>query len=209
MWLPHFDVLSQKQANSYRKSLMFKTCQTGGLTKVRACDSAQQKKSGGKKTWKARQGLGIFSYIWVAGMLGVEELQLRNHNSSGGVLQDTCRRGAIPHAWYSWEGEHVSRVISLKPPQMTLPRRTEASSPFVCISVAQCLGFVVSLLTLSSTDTCGAKWQGLFIMIRFLKCYIQCPQFCVCVTHCFNAITSECAASQAQTSQWVYSRGAN
>lgn len=44
-------------------------------------------------------------------------------------------------------------------------------------------------------------------MIRFLKCYIQCPQCCVCVTHRFNAITSECVVSRAQTSQWIYSLG--
>lgn len=41
MWELHFDVLSQNQANSYRKSLMFKTCQAGGLTKVSTCGCAQ------------------------------------------------------------------------------------------------------------------------------------------------------------------------
>lgn len=41
MWELHFDVLSQKQANSYRKSLMFKTYQAGGLTKVNTCGLAQ------------------------------------------------------------------------------------------------------------------------------------------------------------------------
>lgn len=39
MWELHFEVLSQKQANSYRKSLMFKTCHAGGLTKVSTCGS--------------------------------------------------------------------------------------------------------------------------------------------------------------------------
>lgn len=34
MWELPFEVLSQKRANSYRKSLMFKTCHAGGLTKV-------------------------------------------------------------------------------------------------------------------------------------------------------------------------------
>lgn len=40
MWVLHFDVLSQKRAGSYRKSLMFKTCQAGGLTKVSTHGSA-------------------------------------------------------------------------------------------------------------------------------------------------------------------------
>lgn len=41
MWELHFEVLSQKQANSYRKSLMFKTCRAGGLTKVSTCGLPQ------------------------------------------------------------------------------------------------------------------------------------------------------------------------
>lgn len=41
MWELHFEVLSQKQANSYRKSLMFKTCHVWGLTKVSTCGVAQ------------------------------------------------------------------------------------------------------------------------------------------------------------------------
>lgn len=41
MWALHFEVLSQKQANSYRKSLMFKTCYEGGLTKVSTCGLPQ------------------------------------------------------------------------------------------------------------------------------------------------------------------------
>lgn len=41
MWELHFDVLSQKQANSYRKSLMFKTCSAGELTKVNTCGLPQ------------------------------------------------------------------------------------------------------------------------------------------------------------------------
>lgn len=56
MWVLHFDVLSQKQANSYRKSLMFKTCQAGGLTKVRTCGLAQDKlkKNGQPGIWLDR-----------------------------------------------------------------------------------------------------------------------------------------------------------
>lgn len=42
MWELHFDVLSQKRVGSYRKSLMFKTCQAGGLTKVSTCGSAHR-----------------------------------------------------------------------------------------------------------------------------------------------------------------------
>lgn len=49
MWVPHFDVLSQKRAGSYRKSLMFKTCQAGGLTKVSTRGSAPDEPKKKKK----------------------------------------------------------------------------------------------------------------------------------------------------------------
>lgn len=85
-----------------------------------------------KKTREGQASIGNFQSHLSGGNVSVE-LQLRNHDNSGGVLQDMCRQGAIPHARHSREGEHVSQDINRKSPQMTLPRWTEAW-PWICSS---------------------------------------------------------------------------
>lgn len=94
MWEPHFDVLSQKRAGSYRKSLMFKTCQAGGLTKVSSTPPPPQTSP---RPPKNGEDLSMQAWSKQNRHLGVAEvepegLQLWWHNTEANTGQQMWRR---------------------------------------------------------------------------------------------------------------------